>query len=40
VVQPVVEKGFLEQYWAWLLGLVIVIAGIVALRLKGKAAKS
>ena len=23
------EAGFLEQYWKWLLGLVIVIAGVV-----------
>lgn len=26
------EVGFLEQYWKWLLGLVIVIAGIIVWR--------
>jgi len=24
----IAEVGFLEQYWLWLLGLVIVIAGV------------
>lgn len=30
--KKVAEPGFLEQYWLWLLGLVIVIAGIVVWR--------
>jgi hypothetical protein len=30
--KKVAEAGFLEQYWLWLLGLVIVIAGIVVWR--------
>lgn len=29
-VQEVAEPGFFEEYWLWLLGLGIVIAGIVA----------
>lgn len=35
IVQPAksaAEEGFLEQYWLWLLGLGIVIAGIFAWR--------
>ena len=32
-VKSVAEAGFLEQYWLWLLGLGIVIAGIFAWRM-------
>jgi outer membrane biosynthesis protein TonB len=27
--QPVEEKGFLENYWAWLLGIVIAVAALL-----------
>lgn len=30
------EAGFLEQYWMWLLGLIIAIAGIVFWRMKSR----
>jgi 3-oxoacyl-ACP reductase-like protein len=28
-VQPVEEPGFLESYWAWLLGIVIAVAALL-----------
>jgi hypothetical protein len=28
-VQPIVGKGFLENYWAWLLGIVIAVATLL-----------
>lgn len=28
VQQPVEEKGFLENYWPWLLIIIIAIAGL------------
>jgi len=34
-VQPVEEQGFLESYWAWLLGIVIAVAALLWL-LMGK----
>lgn len=34
--EVVVEKGFLEQYWLWLVGLVIAVAGIVVWRRKSQ----
>jgi hypothetical protein len=39
-VKKVAEPGFLEQYWLWLLGLVIVIAGIVVWQRKSQGGKS
>jgi hypothetical protein len=39
-VKKVAEAGFLEQYWLWLLGLVIVIAGIVVWQRKSQGSKS
>ena len=27
-VQPVEEKGFLENYWPWLLFIIIAVAGL------------
>lgn len=38
--EEVVKKGFLEEYWLWLLGLVVALVGIAVWRLKGQAGKS
>lgn len=38
--QEVVDKGFLEEYWLWLLGLVVAVVGIAVWRLKGQSGKS
>lgn len=31
-----VEPGFFEQYWMWLIGLIVIIAGVVLWRLKNR----
>ena len=34
---PVVaEPGFMEKYWMWLLGLLIIVAGVIAWKWKSK----
>jgi hypothetical protein len=39
-VKKVAELGFLEQYWLWLLGLIVVAAGIVVWQKKSQVSKS
>jgi hypothetical protein len=39
-VKKVAEPGFLERYWIWLLGLIIVIAGIIVWRMKSQGRNS
>jgi hypothetical protein len=30
------EPGLFEQYWIWLIGLIVIIAGVVLWRMKSK----
>jgi hypothetical protein len=33
-VQPVAEKGFLEKYWLWLVGLIIAVVAVLWMKKK------